>query len=238
LEKEFPMAAHGKKDPLTSSTGRRRARAWFGGVALVVVATAITACGGGAPEAPAESAPAPAATPADEADSPLPPSQLETDLPEGVRGLLTAPFTGDFNEMVKRRLIRLAVTYNRSFYFVDKGVQRGAAYEYGKLFEDELNKKLGTGNLKIHVVFVPLPRTMMLEALTTGRVDAVIAQITVTPDKQALVDFTSPTRTDVSEVVVTGPGAPAIASVEDLAGQDVFVREGSTYHQSLLALNE
>jgi membrane-bound lytic murein transglycosylase MltF len=140
--------------------------------------------------------------------------------------------------MVKRRMIRLGVTFNRSFYFVDKGTPRGVAYEYGTLFEDELNKKLKTGNLRIHVVFVPLPRDLLAPALINGRVDAVIAQITITPDKQRLVDFTTPTRTNVSEVVVTGPGAPAITSAADLSGRDVYVRKGGTYHQSLVALNE
>ena len=38
--------------------------------------------------------------------------------------------------------------------------------------------------------------------------------------------------------MVTGPGAPAIASVDDLSGQEVFVRKSSSYHESLLALNE
>jgi membrane-bound lytic murein transglycosylase MltF len=42
---------------------------------------------------------------------------------------------------------------------------------------------------------------------------------------------------NVSEVVVTGPGAPAIASLEDLSGKEVFAREGSSYHESLVALN-
>ena len=62
-------------------------------------------------------------------------------------------------------MIRVGVTFNRTFYFVDKGVQRGAAYEYGKLFEDELNKKLKTGNTKVNVVFVPLPRDLLASAL-------------------------------------------------------------------------
>jgi membrane-bound lytic murein transglycosylase MltF len=52
------------------------------------------------------------------------------------------------------------------------------------------------------------------------------------------VDFTNPTRKGVDEIVVTGPGAPAIASVDDLAGQEVYVRRSSSYYQSLLALNE
>ena len=43
---------------------------------------------------------------------------------------------------------------------------------------------------------------------------------------------------NVSQILVTGPGAPAMASIEDLAGQHIFVREASSYPQSLLTLNE
>jgi membrane-bound lytic murein transglycosylase MltF len=43
--------------------------------------------------------------------------------------------------------------------------------------------------------------------------------------------------TNVSEVVVTGPRSPTIDRVDDLAGQEVFVRRSSSYHESLLALN-
>ena len=139
--------------------------------------------------------------------------------------------------MVTRRLVRVGVAFNRTLYFVDEGVQRGAAYEYGKLMEDELNKRRKTGNLKVNFWFVPLPRDRLLQALVDGKVDMVIGQLTVTPERQKLVDFTNPTRKGVDEVVVTGPGAPAIASVEDLAGQEVFVRQSSSYHQSLLELN-
>ena len=50
-----------------------------------------------------------------------------------------------------RRLVRIGVTFNRTFYFVDHGEQRGVAYEYGKALEDELNKKFKTGDKKISV---------------------------------------------------------------------------------------
>jgi len=66
----------------------------------------------------------------------------------------------------------------------------------------------------------------------------VAAMVTVTPEREKLVAFSEPTRTNVSEVVVTGPGAPPIATSDDLAGQDVFVRKGSIYQESLNRLNE
>ncbi len=211
-----------------------------GALALVVLALSFIGCGGSKAPAPADQtqAAAPAAKPAGEADVPLPPTELETQLPQGVQDALLKPFTGDFDEMLKRRLIRIGVTFNRTMYFVDKGVPRGIAYDYGRLIEDRINEILKTGNMKVFVFFVPLPRDMLLPALNEGKVDLVAAQLTVTPERQKLVDFTNPTRADVSEIVVTGPGAPVISSVEDLSGKVVFARRSSSYYQHLLSLNE
>ena len=122
-------------------------------------------------------------------------------------------------------------------YFVDNGVQRGVVYEHLKMFEDTLNKKLKTGNLKVNVVFVPLRRDLLLPALVDGKVDVVSALLTVTPERRALVDFSNPTARNVNEIVVTGPGAPTIVTIDDLSGQEVFARKSSSYYQSLLALN-
>jgi membrane-bound lytic murein transglycosylase MltF len=207
---------------------------------LVIAAAAIGACGGTS-KAPADKAsgasatPAPA-KPADDAGE-LPPPPYETSLPEDVRNAIGKPFTGDFDDMVKRRLVRLGVAFNRTFYFVDKGVQRGIMYDYGQLMEENLNAKIKTGNLKIHVVFVPLPRDLLIPALVQGKVDLVAAQVTVMPELQQQLDFSVPTRKNVDEIVVTGPSAPAIASIGDLSGKEVFVRRASPYHASLVALN-
>jgi membrane-bound lytic murein transglycosylase MltF len=171
-------------------------------------------------------------------DKTLPPPPFEAALPETVRAKMAEPFKGDLDEMVKRRLVRVGVTYNRTFYFVNEGTQRGIAYEYGKLMEEQLNKRRKTGHLKVNFWFVPLPYDQLIPALLDGKLDVVVAQLTVTPERQKLVDFTNPTRKNVDEVVVTGKGAPAIASVDDLSGQQVFVRKTSSYYQSLLALNE
>ena len=47
----------------------------------------------------------------------------------------------------------------------------------------------------------------------------VAAMVTVRPEREKLVAFSEPTRTNVSQVVVTGPGAPAIATPDDLSGR-------------------
>jgi hypothetical protein len=42
----------------------------------------------------------------------------------------------------------------------------------------------------------------------------------------------------VSEIVVTSPGSTEIRSLDDLSGQEAFVRLSSSYFQSLWHLNE
>jgi len=203
---------------------RRAARA------LLIVA-ATTACGRQQEEAP------PAAT-ASPAEAPIPDTPSPYDaLPEAVRLVMDKPFTGDFDEMVKRRAIRVAVTFNRTHYFIDKGQERGVTFESLKSFENDLNTDLKTGNLKVHVVIVPMSRDQLYPSLSSGKVDMVAAMVTIRPELEKLVAFSEPTRTNVSQVVVTGPGAPPIATVDDLAGQEVFVRKGSAYEESLASLN-
>jgi membrane-bound lytic murein transglycosylase MltF len=150
------------------------------------------------------------------------------------------PFKGDLDEIIKRRAVRLGVTFDRTFYFVDRGVQRGIAYEYGRLMETRLNKRFKTStSTKIHVIFMPLPREMLLPALIEGKVDLVAAQLPVTPELQRFVDFSDPTRTNVNQILVSGPGAvPPVGSVNDLSGREVFARGLGGYRQSVATLNE
>lgn len=70
--------------------------------------------------------------------------------------------------MIERRLIRVLVTYNRTHYFVDKGTQRGAAYEAFTAFEQELNAKLKLGRRPVRVVFLPMARNELLPALVAS----------------------------------------------------------------------
>ena len=105
-------------------------------------------------------------------------------LPEAVRQAMDKPFTTDLDDMVKRRTIRMGVTYNRTHYFVDKGQERGLTYESAKLFESELNTGLKTGNLKVHVVMVPMSRDQLYPALTTGKIDMVAAMVNVRPEAE------------------------------------------------------
>ena len=86
-------------------------------------------------------------------------------------------------------------------------------------------------------MFIPTSRDKLQAALAEGRGDIVSANVTITASRQELVDFITPTLTEVKELVVTGPGARALTTLDDLSGQTVHVREQSIYRESLETLN-
>jgi membrane-bound lytic murein transglycosylase MltF len=213
-------------------------------LALCALILATGACSSPAPTSGQAQPPA-AATGSDGQPKPPPDGEPVPDtpspydaLPEASRTLLETPFTGDLDAMVKRRLVRAGVVFNRTQYFIDKGVQRGISYESIKLFEEQLNKRLKTGLLQVHVAILPLARNELFPALAAGKVDFVAAALTVTPERRKQADFSTPTRSGVSEIVVTAPGVPAPATPDDLSGREVFVRRSSSYYESLQRLNE
>ena len=150
---------------------------------------------------------------------------------------LLGPWTGDLDGMQQRRTIRVLTAYSKTLYFIDKGTERGTAADQGRLLEAELNKTLAKGHLTVNVVFVPVSRDELMPALIQGRGDIVMANLTVTAERRKTVDFVEPWIMDVDEIVVAAPNGPAIASQYDLSGREVFVRESSSYHESLLELN-
>lgn len=147
------------------------------------------------------------------------------------------PWTGDLDGMIERRRIRMLVVPSRTFYFVDKGQQRGLSHDQGRAFEEELNETLGKKHLRVEVVFVPVSREDLLPALIQGRGDVAVANLTITPERQRWVDFSAPLWTGVDEIVVTGPASPPVAGLDDLAGQELFLRLSSSYFQSVWQLN-
>jgi membrane-bound lytic murein transglycosylase MltF len=150
-----------------------------------------------------------------------------------------AAWTGDFDEMLKRRYIRVLVASSKTQYYVVNGVQRGTSYEVVKAFEDWINRKYPqkTKNLRLHVVFVPVSRNQFIPRLNEGRGDLAVGAITITPERGSVVDFSQPMVTDVKEIAVTGPHSPQLHSLDDLSGQEVFVRKSSSYWEHLEGLN-
>ena len=153
------------------------------------------------------------------------------------------PWKGDLPGMLDRRVIRVLTTYSKTFFFISKGQQRGATHDIFAAYERSLNaqlakdKKLKQRHLKVRIIFVPVTRDTLFTALNEGKGDIAAANLTITSARQKEVAFTDPLYNGIQELLISGPGSPTVKSVDDLSGKTVFVRQSSSYYESLLALN-
>lgn len=145
---------------------------------------------------------------------------------------------GDLDGMIKRRIVRVLLPYNKTLYFLDKGgQQRGLMYDMMTAFEQDLNQQTAVKHLKVQFIFVPTPRDQLIPELLAGRGDIIAADLTISPERQKLIDFSTPLASGVKEVIVTSANAPSISSLEDLSGKTVFVNPSTSYAEHLKMLN-
>jgi membrane-bound lytic murein transglycosylase MltF len=203
-----------------------KARRALGLFAVVLPPLLGLACGQAEPPVP----------PKPVAQKPAPPKPE----PDPVRRLPVAntPWTGDFDQMLERRRIRVLVPYSRTLYFNDKGRERGITADAVRELEQYLNQKHETGNRPLTVYLIPTTRDKLLPDLARGLGDIAAGNLTVTPARQRVADFVVQGGLTVKEVVVSGAKAPPIQSPADLAGRTVYVRRSSSYYESLTALNQ
>lgn len=150
---------------------------------------------------------------------------------------LAEPWTGDLAGILERGFLRIGTAYNPVLFSYSGPDQRGIVVELAAELQAQLRKKLGKAASNLTVVIAALSRGKMITALEEGRVDVLMANLTITPERHARVDFTDPLGTGVREVLVTGPSAPAIATLDDLAGVTLHLRPSSSYFEHLTALN-
>lgn len=165
-------------------------------------------------------------------------TQPESPDPSLLERIKRERWTGDLDGMAQRRYIRALVTYNRTYYFYDGAEARGISYEALKEFERFLNQRLGTGHRQVHVIFIPVQRGDVFQALLDGRGDIAASNIAIIPEGQKLIDYSDPVRENVANIVVTGSGSPALTSLDDLGGKEVFVRKLSRYWFMLTEFNK
>src|SRR5262245_42806078 len=171
------------------------------GVVLVLAAAATVAAGEQAAQAPAGSTPPAVSSP--------PPSSSRT--PAGQpRQLDTSnePWTGDFDRMLERRMIRVLVPFSRTLFFNDKGRERGTIAELVRHWEQYINKKYAAklGKRPVTVYLIPTTRDKLIPHVAGGLGDIAAGNITVTAARLETVDFVAPEDfRAVNEIVVAGP---------------------------------
>jgi membrane-bound lytic murein transglycosylase MltF len=164
-----------------------------------------------------------------------PPPPVDPTLMERLRN---EKWKGDLDGLLERRYIRALVLYSKTGFFFDGPQPRGISYEGLKEFEKFLNQKLNTGNKPLYLVFIPVNREDGLKRMQDGRGDIAVANIPILPETQVFADFSDPVRENAKEIIVTGPSAPPVTTLDDLSGKEVFVRKFSRYWLSLERLNE
>jgi membrane-bound lytic murein transglycosylase MltF len=180
------------------------------------------------------------------------PAAAQQDAAEALHGDAVAPddyvaesllpandvWTGDLDGMQERKRIRILVPFSKTFYFIDKGRQYGITYDVGTEFGVWLNQRIKSKRIKLSVIFVPVARDKLIAGLAAGLGDIAAGNLTITDRRSDLVDFGHPLATGAREVLVTGPGSPDVRTLDDLSGQELFVRPSSSYWEHLEARNK
>jgi len=146
--------------------------------------------------------------------------------------------TGDLDKMIKHKMIRILMPYNKTFFFFDGAQPRGLSYDNAMLFEKYINKRQKSKTIKIKIIVIPTSRDKLFSQLIEGYGDIAIGNLTPTAERRKLVDFSDPFMKNVSEIAVTNTKVPLMKTYFDLAGKKIHVRKSSSYYESLQNLNQ
>jgi membrane-bound lytic murein transglycosylase MltF len=145
-------------------------------------------------------------------------------------------WSGDLDGITERNFLRILTVHNPLFFSFDGAKQKGIVADLAKMFEDHLADEIGRVRSPT-VVVIPVARDELIPGLINGRGDVVMGNLTITPARQKLVDFSPPLHPNVEELVVTGPATKSIGSFDDLVKTGLYVRRSSSYFEHLWALN-
>ena len=146
------------------------------------------------------------------------------------------PWSGDLDGITEQRFLRILTVHNPLFFNFDGARQWGIVAELAKLYEDHLAEEIGRVRSPT-VVVIPVGRDELIPGLIEGRGDLVMGNLTITPERQKLVDFGPPLHPNIDEFVITGPAAKNVASFDDLVKTGLYLRRSSSYFEHLQTLN-
>ena len=138
-------------------------------------------------------------------------------------------WVGDLSGIVERNLLRIGTVYSPIYLVYDGLEQSGIAVDNSDELEKHLRETIGAPAEHLTVFVIPLARNDLVPALVGGRVDLLMANLTITPKRSEYVAFTDPVLADVRELVVTGPSTSAVSGFDDLVPNGLHVRPSSSY---------
>jgi membrane-bound lytic murein transglycosylase MltF len=207
---------------------------WFIHSSAVLLITLLVACSSGKQPAPVTQT----------APNEPKPSQPEvaptaTSTPSiAEERLIHQKWKGDLDGIAKRRILRVLAVPGKLGVYFDGSQMEGAIYDFVREFEIFLNKKLNTGNLRINVAFIPVARERLLPMLQDGGGDLVATLMAVSEERENLVDFSDPLYDKAKGIIVSGPAAPPLSQLEDLAGKEVYYYKNTVPYKRLSQLSD
>ena len=146
--------------------------------------------------------------------------------------------TGDLDEMLKDRRIRALVVINPIGFFYSHGKPKGMSYEMLEQLQDYVNKQQKTGRFDIKITFIPLRPDELGPALRGGIGDVIAQGVVITPGRHRNFAFTSPTKQDVTHIIVTGKELANAQSFDDLVASDIYVNPVTAAYDMLTKISQ
>lgn len=177
------------------------------------------------------------------AEDKLSPQEIAAPVPSSSSNTLSLPLhfdhrTGDLDEMLKRRNIRVLVILNPIGFFYDKGTPKGAIYEALEEFQKFINAELKTGTLSLKVSYLPVSPAQVESALTEGMGDLVGNAVVITPEREKRFAFSTPIQTDLTQIVVCGSKFGPFSTLEELGGKEIYANPLTTAYENLQKANQ
>lgn len=125
--------------------------------------------------------------------------------------------------------LRVATLYSPASYFIYRDEEMGYDYSLAKSLTQEKGLVMDLS------VAPSLPAA--IRWLDSGAVDMIAYEVPVTLEYKEQVLHCGPVN-ETSQVLVQPRGKERVKDVTELVGRDIYVEEGSKYHQRLVNLNE
>lgn len=151
--------------------------------------------------------------------------------------LVGRPWTGDLDGMIERGAVRILTAYTPIYFSYDGDAESGLAADIARELKARFVEWFGETGKPLTVSTIPVPRDELIPRLLEGRGDIVVANLTITPEREGVVQFSNPVGIGVRELVVTSKSVGPIQSLDDLVPYGVSLRKTSSYFEHLSAIN-
>lgn len=148
--------------------------------------------------------------------------------------LRNKPYVGDLDELETKGMVRVLVSADLGFYYIEDGKPKGIVAEMLYHFENILREK----NPFVNVQVIPVQRDELITSLEKGYGDIAVANLTITDKRLQIVDFSEPIIKNTKELIITNRSIEPITGIEQLSGKEVWIRASSSYFESVQRVNK